>query len=143
MTVLAGPTDIDTIRSGFPPKPLQIEGRPSLHLQGLVYALDHLVDCGLSHRAPTQPFGKLHLVIDPTLWNNYSAQSYPARTLDPGNHPIYPANAGPTGHANIDNKFAIRNKGYTDEHEMDIALIERFYSLLEPSYEQDLRQIML
>ena len=128
MTMLASPTDQATIKAGFPPQQHQLQGEAVL--EDLVLLLDHMAQCGKSHRTATQPNGKLHIAIPASLWPNYSQTPYPARIPFPGHVPTYPQNTNSTVRANIDNQFAILNKAYTDEAAMDVALAERFFSLL-------------
>ena len=142
MASIARPVETDTIRAGFPPKPLSIEGQ-HLNLFGLVYALDHLVECAKSHRTPIQPNGLLHIAIGPALWPNYSGAPYPPRAANPGLIPQYPAGAGSTARANIDNAFAVANKAHSDECAMDQALSERFYQMIPSDAAKDLKEIML
>ena len=134
-------TDLAGMRAAFPSAPMPLRDRPTL--KGLVRILSHLVDCAQSHRTPGQPMGKLHLVIPPTLWANYSAARYPRRTGDPGDVPFYGPNATQQQQKTTENNFSVQYKRFHDESTMDDALIERFYTLLPPEHAQDLRDVVV
>ena len=136
--MLAGPTDSATIKAGFPLQLQQLTTEAVL--EDLIYILDHMAECGKSHRTATQPDGKLHIAIPASLWPNYSQAPYPQRTGFPGHTPFYPNNMTSTARANIDNRFAVLNKAYTDDAAMDVALSERFFALLRPQDQSRLRQ---
>ena len=138
MTILASPTDQATIKAGFPPQTQQLQHEAVL--EDLVDILDHMAECGKSHRTATQPNGKLHIAIPASIWPNYNQSPYPLRIPFPGHIPVYPTGTTSNARANIDNQFAVRNKGYTDEAAMDVALAERLYALLRPEDQSRLRQ---
>ena len=136
--MLASPTDSATIKAGFPPQLQQLTGEAVL--EDLVVILDHVAECGKSHRTATQPDGKLHIAIPASLWPNYRQTPYPARQVFPGHVPVYPPGTNSTTRANIDNGFAVINKAFTDDAAMDVALTERFYALIRLQDQSRLRQ---
>ncbi len=119
MTMLASPTDQATIKAGFPPQHQQLQGEAVL--EDLVAILDHMAQCGKSHRTATQPNGKLHIAIPASRWPNYSQTPYRARIPFPGHVPTYPQNTNSTVRANIDNQSAVINNTTTALPEMDAA----------------------
>ena len=48
-----------------------------------------------------------------------------------------------TARENVDNIFSLNDKVHHDENNMDEALIERFYDLLDPTHASNLREVML
>ena len=130
-------TDVAAMKAGFPAKPPSIEGRPTL--KTLLKVMVHMRACGMSHRTPGKPLGKLYLVLLANQYALYTASPYPTRAGNPGAVPFYAPNSNPTQRKQVEDNFNVNFKLHHDENNMDMALIERFYSMLDPSYEEELR----
>ena len=111
-------------------------GMPTLN--ELLRALNWLIDCGRSHRTQGQPLGKLHLVVNATLYPLYTGAAYPNRAPNPGQTPFYAQNSSSTARAQVNNLFSLNYKLYHEELQMDTALSDSFYLLLEQDYAADL-----
>ena len=96
----------------------------------------------MTKRLPTAPLGHLYQYVPAAVYALHTADAYPVRVIDPGQQPTFVGPKADIARRNIENTFAVAYKLFQNENTMDLALIERFYGMLDDRVE-DLRNEIL
>ena len=137
MTSLHGTTDSATMTLAFPSMPTMHQGPQTL--KTLLLLQQHMMNCAETFLVDGRPRGYLSLAVGAALYALFTADPYPARTVDPGPRVIYTVAAGQLAQKNQEANFGIVYRAHHDEKNMDQALIQRFFLCLGPDKAQDLR----
>ena len=119
----------------FPEPPPKIIGIPNL--REMIRIMYHMMACSQSHASQASPLGLLFVCLPQPLWAAYSQDPYPADPMDPGFVPAVNPNFSPVEADNYKSQWAYVKTVYEDFRTMNSALIDRFLSLMDPTYTTD------
>ena len=83
----------------------------------------------------------LYQAVPDAVYALHTADAYPVRAIDPGQRPTFVGPEADIARRNIENTFAVAYNLFQNEITMDLALMERFYGMVDNRAE-DLRDEM-
>ena len=122
----------------FPTRIQQLTEDPTLY--GLVAIFRHLIVCAQSQYTDHCVLNWLFFIVPSELWTRYHAtMAYPTAPVYQGNVPAYLPNGSPAENTAIREAWQKRMNVWTEDVNMNKALIEHFMSLLRQEH-RDLNQ---
>ena len=122
----------DQLTAVFPAAPHAINGK--INLNELIRVWQHVKACAQRTQTDYDQQNYLYLVLPPELWGYFSSRAYPQLPGDPGANPLYDTSAGTAENATIRDTWQLNQKYYTEDKNMNAALVDRFLSLIPMSY---------
>ena len=121
-----------TMIAAFPAAISPVIGEPNA--RELIRVLRHLIQCAQSHNVDYCRQNLLFLCVPENAWPHFSADDWPDRPTDPGPCPIFLDTNTVSQNANARNAWDYAKMCHQDCMQMNAALVERFLSLVEPQY---------
>ena len=100
-------TTRESMIAAFPINPAALDTAPTL--ASLLVCRRHLNLCAISLTLRGNLVGHLHLEVPQPLYALETANSYPARQVDPGDTVTYAPAAGFITRANVDNLYGLKS----------------------------------
>ena len=134
------------MQTGFPTSPGTIVGKSTAKM--LFDVLRHLCSCTQLHQVEgNNRLNLLHIAVQGQMYVHFltdiNNQVKPPRTANPGDIPTYLPNGDAAQWANNKLAWECGKMIFTEENNMNGALIERLLELIPTSYKKDFMRVFL